>query len=94
MPGFLPPIPLAAMLMATGALGGVAGKTLTAPADVYTSRAQARPAGDRSGWTAIECAKMARAEVVGALYRGFVRQTPPPLFWSTNSPASVLRGRT
>lgn len=56
-----------------GSIGGFVGTALNTPADVYKSRAQALPAGDRIGWTVVECAKIAKNEGAGALYRGFVR---------------------
>lgn len=54
-----------------GSIGGFVGTTLNTPADVYKSRAQALPAGERIGWTVVELAKIAKSEGVGALYKGF-----------------------
>ncbi|CED82720.1 organic acid transporter [Phaffia rhodozyma] len=54
-----------------GAIGGFIGTTLNTPADVWKSRAQSMPAGQKIGWTFIEIGRIAKNEGVGALYRGF-----------------------
>lgn len=54
-------------------MGPSVGTVLNTPADVWKSRAQSTPAGQRIGWTFIEVGKIAKNEGVGALYRGFVR---------------------
>lgn len=59
-----------------GGIGGFVGTTLNTPADVWKSRAQSMPAGQKVGWTFIEIGKIAKNEGVGALYRGFVRSFP------------------